>query len=76
LPPSFDLSSLYLLPFRGDAVRVSMRKRPPESRRGTARATAGTLGGIFPLAQRSKEFEDQVLKHMDMLYAVALRLTP
>ncbi len=27
------------------------------------------------MAQRSQEFEEQVLEHMDMLYAVALRLT-
>src|SRR5688572_3157196 len=32
------------------------------------------IGGIG-LSQRSKEFEEQVLEHMDMLHAVALRLT-
>lgn len=33
-----------------------------------------SIGGIR-LLQRSKEFEEQVLAHMDMLHAVALRLT-
>jgi RNA polymerase sigma-70 factor (ECF subfamily) len=35
---------------------------------------AASIGGIG-LSQRSKEFEEQVLEHIDMLHAVALRLT-
>lgn len=42
-----------------------------------ARAELGNppLTGGNRLVQRSKEFEEQVLEHMDMLHAVALRLT-
>lgn len=38
-------------------------------------ATVTNPGGINHLAQRSREFEEQVLEHLDMLHAVALRLT-
>jgi len=55
---------------------------PPQGKvRGTVPlALFFTVQGVMsvadaPVITRSKEFERQVLEHVDMLYAVALRLT-
>ena len=38
-------------------------------------ATGSALAGVPEQVQRSSEFDDLVLEHVDLLYAVALRLT-